>query len=106
VLARSGQQPKRLWLSVKNGSAITDKEVARVIRKTTLSSVGLAQGPHMFRTSAESSAALHGGDNPYLGSALLHHTDSDLTNRHYNRATTLSAVAIFRQVVRQLEKKT
>jgi site-specific recombinase XerD len=105
VLARSGQPPKRLWLSVKNGSAITDKGVARVIRETTLSTVGMAQGPHMFRTSAESSAALHAGDNPYLGGAVLHHTDCDLTNKHYNRATTLSAVEIFRQVVRQLEKK-
>jgi integrase len=104
VLARSGQPPKRLWLSVKNGSAITDKGVARVIRETTLSTVGMAQGPHMFRTSAESSAALHAGDNPYLGSAVLHHADSELTNRHYNRATTLSAAEIFRQVLRQLEK--
>ncbi len=104
VLARSDHPPKRLWLSAKNGAAITDKEVARVIRKTTLSTVGMAQGPHMFRTSAQSSAALHAGDNPYLGSAVLHHTDPNLTDSHYNRQSCLTAAKSFREIVRQYEK--
>jgi hypothetical protein len=64
----------------------------------------MALGPHLFRTSAASSAALHAGDNPYLGGALLHHTDPNLTNDHYNRATCLSAAENFRQIVRLYEK--
>ena len=36
-----------------------------VIKMTTLATVGIAMSPHLFRTSAASTAATHGGDNPY-----------------------------------------
>ncbi len=104
VLARSNLS-RRLWLSANNGTPITDKAVACVLRRTTHSSVGVAVGPHMFRTAAASTAGLHAGDNPHLGSAVLHHTDAALTNGHYNRATCLSAAETFRQVVRKYEKR-
>ena len=76
-----------------------------MISTTTLATVGVAVSPHLFRTSAASTAATHGGDNPYLASALLHHTHPSVTNAHYNRATSLSAAENFRQIVRQYEKK-
>jgi integrase len=60
--------------------------------------------PHLFRTSAASSAATHGSENPYLASALLHHTNPSVTNAHYNRATSFSAGENFRQIVRLYEK--
>ena len=60
--------------------------------------------PHMFRTSGASAAATHGGENPFLASALLHHTHPSVTNAHYNRATSLSAAESLRQIVRQYEK--
>jgi integrase len=104
VLARSDNPPSPLWLSAKDGTPITDKEVARVIRTTTLSTVGLALGPHMFRTSAASTAGVYAGDNPNLGSAILHHTHPSLTIEHYNRATCLSGAENFRKLVRQYEK--
>ena len=104
VLARSDNPPSALWLSQKSGTPISDKEVARVIRTTTLSTVGVEVSPHLFRTSAASTAAVYGGENPYLGSALLHHTDPRVTNEHYNRATSLSAAESFRQIVRHYEK--
>jgi integrase len=75
-----------------------------MIRMTTLSTVGVAVSPHLFRTSGASSAASLGGENPYLASALLHHTHPSVTNAHYNRATSLSAAENFRQIVRQYEK--
>lgn len=104
VLARSDNSPSALWLSANDGAPITDKEVARAIRRTTLSTVGVKIGPHLFRTCAASTAAIRGGDNPFLASALLHHSDPKMTNAHYNRATSLCAVENFRQVVRQYEK--
>ena len=104
VLARSVQPCPRLWPSAKNGAPISAGAIASVIRRTTRSTVGMALGPHLFRTSAASSAALHAGDNPYLGSVLLHHTDLNLTNGHYNRATCLSAAENFRQIIRLYEK--
>lgn len=104
VLARSHNPPLALWLSQKSGTPISDKEVARVIRTTTLSTIGVKLGPHMFRTCAASAAAVYGGANPYLGSAVLHHADPRVTMEHYNRATSLSAAENFRQVIRHYEK--
>ena len=75
-----------------------------MIRTTTLSTIGIKLGPHMFRTCAASAAAVYGGANPYLGSAVLHHADPRVTMEHYNRATSLSAAENFRQVIRHYEK--
>jgi site-specific recombinase XerD len=70
--------------------------VERVITETTRSTVGVAVSPHLFRTAIASSAAIHGGANPNLASALLHHTDSSVTEAHYNRASSLSAAESLR----------
>jgi hypothetical protein len=51
-----------------------------------------------------STATLYGGENPHLGSALLHHTDPNLINEHYNRASSLTAAENFRKIVRQYER--
>ena len=105
VLARSDKAPSALWLSSNDGTPITDKQVANVIRMTTLSTVGVKVSPHLFRTCGASTAATHGSENPYLASALLHHSDPNVTNASYNRATSLSAAENFRQIVRQYAKK-
>jgi site-specific recombinase XerD len=105
VLARTNNPPSALWLSCSNGMAMTGGNVRGVISATTLATVGVDVSPHLFRTSAASTAAILGGKNPHLGSALLHHTDSRVTNEHYNRAGSLSAADSFRQIVRQYEKK-
>jgi integrase len=104
VLARSDNAPLALWLSANDGTPITDKQVANIIRMSTLSTVGVAVSPHLFRTSGASTAAIRGGENPYLASALLHHAHPSVTNGHYNRATSLSAGDSFRQIVRLYEK--
>jgi site-specific recombinase XerD len=105
VLARSDDAPSALWLSAKDGTPITASHVTDVISATTLSTVGVAVSPHLFRTAAASSAAIHGGANPYLGAALLHHADPSLTAEHYNRASSLTAAESFRQIVRQYDSQ-
>ena len=102
VLARSDNPPSALWLSAKDGAPITDKEVARVIRTTTLSTVGGRGAKQVRAHRYASSIAIHG--SPHLASALLHHTHPSVTNAHYNRATSLSAAESFRQIVRRYEK--
>jgi integrase len=104
MLARSDNPPSALWLSANDGAPITGKQVARTIRKTTLSTIGLALSPHLFRTSVASTAAVYGGDNPHLASALLHHTHPSVTNAHYNRATCMNAAESLRQIIRQYTK--
>jgi integrase len=105
VLARSDNRVSALWLSAKDGTPITANYVSDLINAITLSTIGVAENPHLFRTAVASSAAIYGGDNPHLGSALLHHTHPSVTNEHYNRATSLTAAENFRQIVRQYEKR-
>ena len=105
VLARSDNKVSALWLSANDGTPITANHVTDLINAATLSTVGVAVSPHLFRTAVASTAAIYGGENPHLGSALLHHTDSNLINEHYNRASSLSAAENFRQIVRQYERK-
>ena len=105
VLARSDNPPPALWLSANDGAPITDKEVANLIRASTLSTVGLVVSPHLFRSAGASSAAIHRGEHPHLASALLHHSHPSVTNAHYNRASSLTAAESFRKVVRQYGKR-
>ena len=88
-----------LWLSSNDGSPMTYDGVARAVTETTRSTVGIAVSPHLFRTSGASSAAIHGGANPHLASALLHHTDHRVTEAHYNRASSLSAAQSYREII-------
>ena len=104
VLARLDSLHSALWLSTKDGTPLTYSHVTDLINATTFATVGIKVSPHLFRTCAVSSAAYLAGKNPQLGSALLHHTNLDLTNKHYNRATSLSAAKSFRPIVRQYEK--
>jgi site-specific recombinase XerD len=104
VLARM-DPTQTLWLSANDGATISAKQVSRLIRMTTLSTVGVAVSPHLFRTSAATAAAVYGGGNPYLGSAILHNADPRVTLEHYNRATSLTAAESLRQLIRQYEKK-
>ena len=78
--------------------------VERVLTETTRSTVGVAVSPHLFRTAIASSAAIHGGGNPHLASALLHHTDQRVTEEHYNRASSLSAAKSFREIIQGYTK--
>jgi integrase len=106
VLARADTSSSALWLRCNNGAPIRDRRTLReVISGTTLATVGVAVSPHLFRSCAASTAAICGGDNPYLASALLHHTHPSVTNAHYNRASSLSAAESLRQIIRQYEKK-
>jgi integrase len=99
VLAGTSPSVATLWLSSNDGSPMTYDGVARAITETTRSTVGVAVSPHLFRTAIASSAAIHGGVNPRLGSALLHHTDARVTEAHYNRASSLSAVQSYREII-------
>jgi integrase len=104
VLARTNDAPASLWLSSNNGKPMTCNAVERVFKKTTLDTVGVDLSLHLFRTSAASTAAVHAGDNPRLGSAVLHHTDPAVTEAHYNRATSLSATQAFGALIQTLRR--
>jgi site-specific recombinase XerD len=99
LLAAANQPTAALWLSSNDGVSMSYAGVERALTETTRSTVGVAVSPHLFRTAIASSAALHGGANPHLASALLHHTDSGITEAHYNRASSLSAAESLRIIM-------
>jgi integrase len=91
VLARAGNDSRALWLSSNDGVAMSYCGVERVVTQTTRSAIGVDISPHMFRTSAASTAAIYSAENPNLGSALLNHSNPTVTQEHYNRASGISA---------------
>jgi integrase len=99
ILAEADQSTTALWLSSNDGASMSYAGVERVLTETTRTTVGIAVSPHLFRTAIASSAAIHGGANPHLASALLHHTDHRVTEEHYNRASSLSAAESLRNIV-------
>ena len=84
VLAeRADTSTTALWLSSNDGRPMSYSAVERVVTETTRQTVGVNVSPHLFRDSGASTAAIHGGANPHLASALLHHTDPHVTEAHY-----------------------
>jgi integrase len=104
VLAEADQLTAALWLSSNDGASMSYAGVERVLTEITRTTVGIAVSPHLFRTAIASSAAIHGGTNPHLASALLHHTDSRVTEAHYNRASSLSAAESLRSIMQRYIK--
>jgi site-specific recombinase XerD len=98
-LAEADQSTGALWLSSNDGASMSYAGVERVLTETTRTTVGIPVSPHLFRTAIASSAAIHGGANPDLASALLHHTDNRVTEEHYNRASSISAAESLRSIV-------
>jgi site-specific recombinase XerD len=95
------ENPSGLWLSSQTGKPMTYHAVADVITQSVREATGVPVSPHMFRTSAASSVALHAAHSPHLGSALLHHRDRRVTEEHYNRASSLRAANDFGRIIRE-----
>ena len=102
ALSRKDGQSGALWLSSNDSQPMTYHAVAAAVERTTRMAVGVGISPHMFRTSAASSAAVYADQNPHLASALLHHRDKRVTEEHYNRASSLSAAKAFGQLIKEL----
>jgi len=98
ILAGRGDNTNALWLAI-NGEAMAQCSVSEVITDTTRSTLGVAISPHLFRAAAAATAAIHAGDKPHLGSALLHHSHPTVTLENYNRASSISAGRAYRNVI-------
>jgi site-specific recombinase XerD len=105
ALMRRGIAPPALWLSSNDGQALSPSAITRTISQTTLATVGVDVSPHLFRTAAASTAAMHAGRTPHLASALLHHTHPSVTERHYNRASNLSAAQDYAAIIKTFRRR-
>jgi len=95
VLTRDNEAEPALWVSSTTGQQMTAKNLGTLISKLTLETIGVDVSPHLFRTAAASTAAIHGGKFPYLATALLGHRDPRVNEEHYNRATSLEVGNIY-----------
>jgi integrase len=95
MLLREGRSTNALWVSSHDGAAMSYVGVEVTVKGTTRSAIGVDVCPHMFRTAAASTAAIHCGNTPHLASAILQHTDPRVTEEHYNRATCMSAAQAY-----------
>ena len=104
VLARSDSPPESLWLSSNDGTPMSYSAVERAISETTRSTIGIGLSPHLFRAAAASTAAIYSGDDPYLGTAVVHHAHSEVAEKHYNYASGLSAASAYQEIVRRYRR--
>jgi site-specific recombinase XerD len=99
ILMRSDGPTNAFWLASNHSGPMSYNGVERAVSDTTRSTIGVDVSPHLFRMSGASTAAVHGGHMPHLGSALLHHFDPRVTQESYNRATSVSATQAYASII-------
>jgi site-specific recombinase XerD len=104
MLTGGADNTKALWIGI-NGQAMAQCSVGEVITETTRSTLGVAINPHLFRTAGVTTTAIHAGDRPHLGSALLHHRHPTVTQENYNRASSISAGRAYREIIQRFRPK-
>jgi integrase len=78
----------------------TKKRIVEATRVT----IGVPISPHDFRRNAATTAAVHAGSAPNLGSSLLQHTDARTTEEYYNRASNMAAAVEFGRMISDMRK--
>ncbi|MBX9778231.1 MAG: site-specific integrase [Xanthobacteraceae bacterium] len=99
VLLRPDRPSNSLWPSVTRGAAMLPNNISTLISKITEEAIGISVSPHLFRTAVSSTAAIYGGDMPYLGSALLDHRDPRVNEDHYKRTSSMSAAQTYAELI-------
>jgi site-specific recombinase XerD len=82
ILCRGTAQTNALWVGI-DGTAMAECSIRETVTETTRSVLGVAINPHLFRTAASTTAAIHAADKPHLGSAVLHHSHPTVTLENY-----------------------
>jgi integrase/recombinase XerD len=84
------RQSNSLWINYAGGPLRAD-DVAKAIKRTTRRMLGVTLTPHDLRRIAPTTIASDAPELIYLATQLLGHSSRVITERHYNRATSLSA---------------
>jgi len=103
IFARADQH-LGLWACTQ-GRAMGAQNLYKRICIRTEEAFGRAVNPHLFRDCAATSFALRDPEHVYAAAPLLGHGSFDVTTRHYNQATGLSAVREHQQNISELRKR-
>jgi site-specific recombinase XerD len=98
LLGASRIPTSALWIS-STGQPMTAQKVGSLITQITQQTIGVGISPHLFRTADATTAADARGDMPHLASALLGHSDTKITEEHYNRASSLESARRYANII-------
>jgi hypothetical protein len=73
--------------------------VGETITETTRSIVVMQLSAHLFKTAGASTAAVYGGDNPHLASAILHHKNALITEQNYSSSKSMTICGLLMRSV-------
>ena len=99
LLDRSQQPTERLWITSVTRAPMKKQNVGVLIAQITQETLGVRISPHLFRTSAATTAAESFAEFPHLASALLGHKNPPDTEEHYNRASSLNAASKYAEII-------
>ena len=104
ILARGKDPGSALWLAMDRKADGSSAMSARSSPRRPVPLLGVPINPHMFRRRLRTTAAIHAGDKPHLGSAILHHTHPVVTQQNYNRASCISASKAYGSLMRKFRR--
>ncbi|MBO6899632.1 MAG: tyrosine-type recombinase/integrase [Shimia sp.] len=95
------KQGSALWIN-QYGDPITEDGLSRELPKITERLFGVALRPHGFRHIAATTIAEQDPEHVGIIRDLLGHRTDQMANRHYNRATGITACTQYQDVLEQL----
>jgi integrase len=98
LLSGTDRETQMLWISSVTRQPMKEATVWKVITQVTRETLGIAVPPHLFRTAAATMIGDAKGDMPHLASALLGHTHPPITEKHYNRASSIHASNTYAEI--------
>lgn len=99
----AGKQSDGLWIN-QYGDPITPDGFSRQLPKVTLLHLGLEMRPHAFRNVAATSVAEFDPVHVNIIRDLLGHATLDMAEKHYNRATGISACNELQAIVDEVRR--
>lgn len=99
ILLKGGED-KHLWIST-TATPLDQTSIYGNVRRITRTHLGIALTPHLFRDIAVTSLGEENPELVRLGQILLHHTDSRVTEKHYNHARQHHAVNRYQAVIEE-----
>ena len=86
------------WPSTKGGG-LAYTYVGAIITATTRRELGVRVNPHLFRDCDVFTIADRAGAEMGVASGLLQHTDTRVTEKHYNRGASFNAAKQFQRIL-------
>ena len=99
----AGQDHDAFWINW-DGAPLGYRGIDKRIRWLSVKKFGFAFGPHRFRYSAATSAAIDAVQLPGLAAAMLNIT-GEVADRHYNRAGQVAAAIKYHEAVAKARRR-